>query len=427
MHPLEETFKKEQDSDKLLLNWTSVKCTTEIQQALAPHKQLLIDLSLTPKSDLEFSHKFSPENIPALSYQPPKDYPSATPTFYCGGLLDTDLTGIWNWFYECLGSGDATELELHHLLDYSIAHAHTLLLTYCHFTEETAQFENVDSHVLHKAWEHLQEWNGLTVDGKLQQKDGVDVNFEEQAKQAAEEEQKWKKEEEQWKAEAEAKAEAKAKAEEERKAEAAQRAKEERKKKHEDAIKAEKEAQRKQREEAAASSTEAGPSTEPEKQRKKKKDKGKGKAKEVKEDKEEEKDEEELSQPRKKWRLEKSGMGGDPDNNGPRGRDNSDNKDDDEEGKPSDPKGSKAKKCQWCICTGKPCTLRPGGVACVECNTAKVLCSLVSGHRHQVKTEEEVPSEMVEVLEELKELRRESAEMWEEVWKMTEQQKRMNT
>ncbi|KIK54277.1 hypothetical protein GYMLUDRAFT_249603 [Collybiopsis luxurians FD-317 M1] len=44
--------------------------------------------------------------------------------------------------------------------------------------EETAQFEDVDSHVLHKAWEHLQEWNGLTVDGKLQQKDGVDVNFE---------------------------------------------------------------------------------------------------------------------------------------------------------------------------------------------------------------------------------------------------------
>ncbi|KIK64589.1 hypothetical protein GYMLUDRAFT_240566, partial [Collybiopsis luxurians FD-317 M1] len=152
MRPLEETSKKEQDSDELLLNWTS--------------------------SDPEFSHKFSPENIPALSYQPPKNYPSANPTFYCGGLLDTDLAGIWNWFYECLGSGDATELELHHLLDYSIAHAHTLLLTYHHFTEETAQFENVDSHVLHKAWEHLQEWNGLTVDGKLQQKDGVDVNFE---------------------------------------------------------------------------------------------------------------------------------------------------------------------------------------------------------------------------------------------------------
>ncbi|KIK50699.1 hypothetical protein GYMLUDRAFT_252735 [Collybiopsis luxurians FD-317 M1] len=126
----------------------------------------------------EFSCKFSPENIPALSYQPPKNYPSANPTFYRGGLLDTDLAGIRNWFYECLGSGDATELELHHLLDYSIAHAHTLLLTYCHFTEETAQFENVDSHILHKAWEHLQEWNGLTVDGKLQQKDGVDVNFE---------------------------------------------------------------------------------------------------------------------------------------------------------------------------------------------------------------------------------------------------------
>ena len=38
--------------------------------------------------------------------------------------------------------------------------------------------ENVNQPVLHKAWERLQDWNGLTPDGKMKQTEPADVNFE---------------------------------------------------------------------------------------------------------------------------------------------------------------------------------------------------------------------------------------------------------
>ncbi|KIK62152.1 hypothetical protein GYMLUDRAFT_242844 [Collybiopsis luxurians FD-317 M1] len=180
MQPLVEKFRKEHESDEMLLDQTAVKCTTEIRQALEPHKLLLKDLAVTPKSDAQFSLKFSEQAIPALSYCPPKNFPTLNPTFYCGGLWDTDLAGIRNWLYECIGPDDAVKLEIYHLLDYSIAHARTLLLAYRYFSEFAldANEDDVNQHVLHKAWERLQDWNGLTPDGKMEQTKPADVNFE---------------------------------------------------------------------------------------------------------------------------------------------------------------------------------------------------------------------------------------------------------
>ncbi|KIK62104.1 hypothetical protein GYMLUDRAFT_242808 [Collybiopsis luxurians FD-317 M1] len=179
MRPLVEKFRKEHESDEMLLDWTAVKCTTEIQRALEPHKLLLKDLAVTPKSDAQFSLKFSEQAIPALSYCPPKNFPTLNPTFYCGGLWDTDLAGIRNWLYQCIGPDDAVKLEIHHLLDYSIAHACTLLLAYCYFSEFALDVneDDVNWHVLHKAWERLQDWNGLTPDGKMEQTKPADAGL----------------------------------------------------------------------------------------------------------------------------------------------------------------------------------------------------------------------------------------------------------
>ncbi|KAF5379616.1 hypothetical protein D9757_009228 [Collybiopsis confluens] len=149
--------------------------------ALDPHKKILLDLSTTPSTDTRFA-TFSNTKIPALSYQPSKNsqYPSATnPTLYRGGLLDTDLAGIRNWFFEHLGSKTIAELEFHHLLDYSIAHARTLLLAFRHRNAFASSNESYDSEeILLKAWNRLQEWNGLTVDGSLPHQEGADVNLE---------------------------------------------------------------------------------------------------------------------------------------------------------------------------------------------------------------------------------------------------------
>ncbi|KAF5365157.1 hypothetical protein D9757_011758 [Collybiopsis confluens] len=179
--PLEESSSRMISSDELLLDWRSIKCTTEMHHALDPHKKILLDLSTTPSTDTRFA-TFSNTKIPALSYQPSKNsqYPSATnPTLYRGGLLDTDLAGIRNWFFEHLGSKTIAELEFHHLLDYSIAHARTLLLAFRHRNAFASSNESYDSEeILLKAWNRLQEWNGLTVDGSLPHQEGADVNLE---------------------------------------------------------------------------------------------------------------------------------------------------------------------------------------------------------------------------------------------------------
>ena len=59
------------------------------------------------ESDKEFREKFSVNDIPALAYKSPKEFPSENATFFCGGLLDTDLAAINNWMYECVGSTHA--------------------------------------------------------------------------------------------------------------------------------------------------------------------------------------------------------------------------------------------------------------------------------------------------------------------------------
>ncbi|KIK56290.1 hypothetical protein GYMLUDRAFT_248037 [Collybiopsis luxurians FD-317 M1] len=47
----------------------------------------------------------------------------------------------------------------------------------CEFALD-AHEDDINQHVLHKAWERLQDWNGLTPDGKMEQTKPADVNFE---------------------------------------------------------------------------------------------------------------------------------------------------------------------------------------------------------------------------------------------------------
>ena len=126
MQPLQEITTQEQTSDNMLLDWQAVKCTAEIQQALDPHKNLLLHLADMPPTDPNFS-KPDVQLIPALQFKPPQNFPTANPTFLHDGLLDTDLAGVQNWFYKQIG-GKVSKMEAHHLLHYAIAHARTLLL-----------------------------------------------------------------------------------------------------------------------------------------------------------------------------------------------------------------------------------------------------------------------------------------------------------
>jgi len=98
---------------------------------------------------------------------------------YTGGLLDTEVAAINNWFHRRIPN--AAEIVQHGKHSYAIAHCHNLLIAHHHHekflqTIDNSSVENTEQLVLQKAWEYLKEWTGYDVDGK--EKNMVDVNYE---------------------------------------------------------------------------------------------------------------------------------------------------------------------------------------------------------------------------------------------------------
>jgi hypothetical protein len=162
-------MKKIEKEDDLLLNPHAVKCTAEVQNALKPHKRVLMKLSLDPNA-------FEPTEVPALSFK--AAFYGQTPSMFTGGLLDNDLAAVLNWIYTNIPQ--AERLYFAKMLDLTIAHARTLLLAY-RYSDELAdgceEGQNVAHYTLQKAWKRLYEWTGLSIDGRPKQC-VADVNFE---------------------------------------------------------------------------------------------------------------------------------------------------------------------------------------------------------------------------------------------------------
>ncbi|KAE9383944.1 hypothetical protein BT96DRAFT_950926 [Gymnopus androsaceus JB14] len=173
LQPLQENSNKEDAEDKLLLDPNAVKCPAELRSILDTHKQLITSLILDPSQQ-------SVQKVPALAMMAVKQKLKIDATMYSGGLLDTDIAEINNWFHTTFPN--ATEIVIQGRHAYAIAHCRTLLMAHRHqdefmAMEHNSSTDNIEQSVLQKAWERLQQWNCLTVDGK-EKGNEVDVNFE---------------------------------------------------------------------------------------------------------------------------------------------------------------------------------------------------------------------------------------------------------
>ena len=135
--------KEHETQEELLLNPHAVKYTAEVHNALNPHHIILIKLAIEPDT-------FNSTEIPALSFK--AMFTGQTPAMLTGGLLDTDLAAIQNWIYTHIPN--AKTLHIEKMLEYTIAHARTLLLSHHHFQDfaKGAPKNNIESFVFQKAW-----------------------------------------------------------------------------------------------------------------------------------------------------------------------------------------------------------------------------------------------------------------------------------
>ncbi|KAE9384762.1 hypothetical protein BT96DRAFT_1007741 [Gymnopus androsaceus JB14] len=173
LRPLQEKSNKEDAEDKLLLDPNAVKCPADLRSILDMHKQLITSLILDPSQQ-------SVQKVPTLAMMAVKQKLKIDATMYSGGLLDADIAAINNWFHTTFSN--ATKIIIQGRHAYAIAHCHTLLIAHRHqdefmAMEHNSSTDNIEQFVLQKAWDCLQQWNGLTVDGKEKGIE-VDVNFE---------------------------------------------------------------------------------------------------------------------------------------------------------------------------------------------------------------------------------------------------------
>lgn len=155
----------------LFLDPNAVKCPTEISQILDAHIDLIVKLVVDPS-------KISVQEVPSLAMMAEKNKININATVYTGGLLDTEVAAINNWFHRRIPF--AEKLVISGMHPYVIAHCHTLLIAHRHHEEflQTidSSIENTEQFVLQKAWDYLKEWTGYDVDGK--EKNMLDVNSE---------------------------------------------------------------------------------------------------------------------------------------------------------------------------------------------------------------------------------------------------------
>lgn len=149
-----------------------MKCTAEIQRLLDNHKDETSKISSKEAPAVamlaEMKEKTKINQVMAL----------LGPDMYSGGLLDTDVAAINNWFHSSYHN--AERLIREGLAAYAIAHCRTLLIAHHHhaeFLQNDPSVDYIEQYVLQKSWDRLKDWQGLTVDGR-NNTEGVDVNFE---------------------------------------------------------------------------------------------------------------------------------------------------------------------------------------------------------------------------------------------------------
>ncbi|KAF5371042.1 hypothetical protein D9757_010292 [Collybiopsis confluens] len=145
-----------------------LKPTSEIDQALRPHKDILTRLMLNPES--------VKERIPAREWIRESERTlKAIPL--TGGLTCDDCTRINSWFTEKIPQAKGKE---HLWVDaLPIAHARTLVLVHRHQEEFTETTDVGDSGgVVQRAFDRLNEWTGKSIYGKDKLFEACDVDLE---------------------------------------------------------------------------------------------------------------------------------------------------------------------------------------------------------------------------------------------------------
>ncbi len=158
------------------MNPHSLEFNSEVEKALFPHRQVLVDLVDSPNhvDDTIVPAKVwlkSRKKIPLVLH-------------WNGGLTLNDLARINNYFFRrvlkmCKG------FPIDWVTGLAMYHARTLLVAYRHrdlFLQDedcppTSDIEAVNCFVEQKAWERLVGYTGCTTDGKPKP-DAVDVDME---------------------------------------------------------------------------------------------------------------------------------------------------------------------------------------------------------------------------------------------------------
>ncbi|KAF9063257.1 hypothetical protein BDP27DRAFT_1427070 [Rhodocollybia butyracea] len=153
IRPLEEQIHKQEAEDDLLVNPTTVRCSSEIAAVLQPHRVLLMELAINPE-------KFSLKQVPALALQK-LQRPNQRKCY------------ILHW-----GTIGYTDINM--MLRPTIGHARTLVVAHLFRSEFMGDIEDgtLEQKVLEKAWKRLKDWTGRTNYWEAKAKKLFDVNFE---------------------------------------------------------------------------------------------------------------------------------------------------------------------------------------------------------------------------------------------------------
>ncbi|KAK0234341.1 hypothetical protein IW262DRAFT_1258368, partial [Armillaria fumosa] len=166
----------QENLEEFLVNPHSLEFNSEVEKALGPHKQILVDLVDSPSN-------VDNAIVPAkLWLQSLKKQPLVL--HWNGGLMLNNLARINNYFF-CHVLKICKEHPIDWATSLAMSHAWTLLIAYRHhnlFSQDEdcppcLDIEAVDRFICQKAWERLVGYTGCTTDGKPKP-DAVDIDME---------------------------------------------------------------------------------------------------------------------------------------------------------------------------------------------------------------------------------------------------------
>ncbi|KAF5343123.1 hypothetical protein D9758_015199 [Tetrapyrgos nigripes] len=177
---------EERDPQDVATDWQACPYNTEVDWALYKHKAALQDI-LVNTINSDFS-KLSVAIVPALAlylenntlgYTLPEGYIALTkkfghpcPSYFTGGITTDDRARILNWIHKNVFS-IGTLLKASDF-DLCLAHARTLFLahsqheTFLKHVEQGLSDQSIESSIIQQAWQRLVDFNGKTVDGKVE-------------------------------------------------------------------------------------------------------------------------------------------------------------------------------------------------------------------------------------------------------------------